>query len=73
VQLTPRASAAWLAAFPILSTVTAASRVAGVKHVHALDMRPLGELRDHVGIVGLEVSVAESSELSAWIARVEHS
>jgi hypothetical protein len=35
-------------------------------------MRPLGKLRDHVGIVGLEVAVAESRQLSARIARIKH-
>jgi hypothetical protein len=59
MQLTARASARGLAAFPILLAVTIASRVAVT--VYALNMRPLGELRDHKRVISLKIAVLESS------------
>jgi hypothetical protein len=73
VQLTARALAAWLAATAIFLPVGIASRVAVLWHVHALNMGALGELRYRERVIRREVSVAKSSQLLAWISRIEHS
>jgi hypothetical protein len=48
------------------------SRIAGVWHVHALHMRPLGELRDRERVIRLKVSIAKAGQFSARISRIEH-